>query len=92
MPTEDYSKFLFERIKDLDYASGYLTEVLANETQEAFLIALRDVIEARGENFSLLSEKGRLSLSQSGNMHLITIKEVLDSLGLQFTIARKEAT
>jgi len=98
MKTEDYRKSLFKRLKDPEYAVGYLTDVLANESQKAFLTALRDVIEARDENFSALSERSGITrqglyqvLSESGNPRLSTIKEILGSLGLQFTIARKEA-
>ena len=39
MKTEDYRKSLFKRLKDPEYAVGYLTDVLAEESQEAFLIA-----------------------------------------------------
>ena len=98
MKTEDYKKSLFKRLKDTEYAVGYLTDVLAEESQEAFLIALKDVIEAREENISSLSERSGITrqglyqaLSESGNPHFATIKDVLSSLGLQFTIARKEA-
>lgn len=98
MKTEDNRKSLLKRLKDPEYAVGYLTDVLVDESQEAFLIALRDVIEAREENFSALSEKSGITrqglyqaLSKSGNPQLATIKEVLSSLGLQFSISRKEA-
>lgn len=98
MKTEDYRKSLFKRLKDPEYAVGYLTDVLANESQEAFLIALRDIIESRDENFSALSEKSGISrqglyqaLSESGNPQFATIKDVLSSLGLQLTVARKQA-
>ena len=98
MKTENYKTSLFKRLRDPDYAVGYLTDVLSNESQEAFMIALRDMIEARGENISELSEKSGITrqglyqvLSESGNPRLTTIKEVLNSLGLQFRIARKEA-
>ncbi len=98
MKTEDYRQSLLKRLKNPDYAVGYLTDVLAEESQEAFLIALRDVIEAREENFSELSKEIGITrqglyqaLSASGNPHLATIKDVLNSLGLQFTIARKDA-
>ncbi|MGL5874242.1 MAG: addiction module antidote protein [Xenococcaceae cyanobacterium] len=98
MTTEDYRKSLLKRLKDPEYAVGYLTDVLTQESQEAFLIALRDVIEAREENISSLSQRSGITrqglyqaLSESGNPHLATIKEILNSLGLQFTISRKEA-
>ena len=98
MKTEDYRKSLFKRLKNSEYAVGYLTDVLANESQEAFLIALRDIIEAREENFSSLAERSGITrqglyqaLSESGNPRLATINDVLSSLGLQFTIALKSA-
>ena len=97
MRTEDYRKSLFKRLKDPEYAVGYLTEVLANESQGAFLIALKDIIESRDENFSALSERSGITrqglyqaLSESGNPHFATIKEVLGALGLQLTVARKD--
>jgi probable addiction module antidote protein len=98
MKTEDYKKSLFKRLKNPDYAVGYLTDVLANESQEAFLIALRDIIEAREENVTEFSEKIGLTrqgvykaLSESGNPRLSTVKDVLNSLGLTLSIAQKEA-
>ncbi|MGL5877191.1 MAG: DNA-binding protein [Xenococcaceae cyanobacterium] len=55
-------------------------------------------MEAREENISSLSQRSGITrqglyqaLSESGNPHLATIKEILNSLGLQFTISRKEA-
>ena len=97
MKAEDYRSTLLKRLRDPEYAVGYLTDVLANESQEAFLIALRDVIESREENFSSLSERSGITrqglyqaLSETGNPQFGTIKEVLNSLGLQFTVARKE--
>ncbi len=98
MKTEDYKKSLFKRLQDPEYAVGYLTDVLSNESQEAFLIALRDVIEARNENFSVLSNKSGITrqglyqaLSTNGNPQFATIKEVLGSLGLRLTVAKREA-
>ena len=97
MKTEDYKKSLFKRLKNPDYAVGYLTDVLANESQEAFLIALRDIIEAREENVTELSEKIGLTrqgvykaLSESGNPRHSTVKDILSSLGLTLSIAQKE--
>ncbi len=98
MKTEDYRSSLFKRLRDPEYAVGYLTEVLSNESQAAFLIALKDIIDAREENFSNFSETSGITrqglyqaLSEAGNPRFSTIAQVLDSLGLQFAIARKEA-
>lgn len=82
MKTEDYKTSLYKRLKDPEYAAGYLTDVLAEESQEAFLIALCDIIEAREENVT--------DLSESGNPRLSTIKEVLNSMGLTLSVAQKE--
>ena len=96
MKTEDYKKSLIKRLKNPEYAVGYLSEVMANESQEAFLIALRDIIEAREENVTELSEKIGLTrqgvykaLSESGNPRLSTVKEVLNSLGFTLSISQK---
>ncbi len=45
MPTIDYKELLFEDLKNLDYAAGYLTAAL-EEGQEVFLLAIHDVKQA----------------------------------------------
>lgn len=52
MPSKPFLLKLLELLKDPDYAVDYLTEVLQHESQEAFLIALRHVIDARRESVS----------------------------------------
>jgi len=47
MPSKPYKPVLLERLKNQEYSINYLTEVFQNETQEAFLVALRNVIDAR---------------------------------------------
>ncbi len=44
MPSKPYKPVLLERLKNQEYSINYLTEVFQNETQEAFLVALRNVI------------------------------------------------
>ena len=39
MKTKDYRAGLLKRLEDEEYAVGYLTDVLTQETPEAFLIA-----------------------------------------------------
>lgn len=92
MKTKDYRTGLLQRLSDSDYAVEYLTEVLTEETPEAFLIALRDVIEARGENISALAKEAGITrqalyqaLSAEGNPRFSTITEILRSLDLQFS-------
>ena len=93
MPSKPYKPILLERLKDLDYAVGYLTEVLQNETQEAFLIALRNVIDAREESVSELAKDIGVTrqglykmLSEAGNPRLSTLSQLLKSLGMKINI------
>ena len=98
MKTKDYKPGLLKRLQDPEYAAGYLADVLEHETQEAFLIAVRNVIEARSENMSALADDAGLTrqtlyhaLSESGNPRLSTLREVLKSLGLRISIAEDKA-
>ena len=98
LTTEDYRPSLLKRLEDPDYAVGYLTDVLGSESPEAFYIAIKDVIDARAENISALSAESGITrqgvyqaLSKSGNPRFSTIAQVLDALGLQLAVTRKEA-
>lgn len=92
MRTKDYRSGLLLRLKDPRFAVEYLTEVLTNETPEAFLIALKDFIEAKGENISLLAKQSKVTrqalyqvLSEKGNPRFSTITQILKSLDLRFS-------
>lgn len=93
MKLENYEDKIKERLKDSDYAVEYLTNVLANESQESFLIALKDVIEARGTQISKLSEEAGISrqalyhlLSDKGNPTLSTFVSILKGMGFSLQI------
>lgn len=92
MKTKDYRDKLLQRLQDNEYAVGYLTDVLTHETPEAFLIALKDVIDARGENISALAKEAGITrqaiyqaLSEDGNPRFSTITQILKCLDLQFS-------
>lgn len=98
MNTLEYRPGLLLRLKDPEYASIYLTEVLVNESPTAFLYALRAVVDARGESLSALAERMGITrqglhklLSTQGNPRLSTLNELLRALGLRLTISRDEA-
>ena len=71
--------------------------MLAEQDSEAFLIALKDVVEATGGVGSLAGRVGlkRPSLykilSKHGNPTLATLQEILKPLGLRVSIALEEA-
>ena len=97
MKLKDYRESLLERLREPDYAVSYLTQVLADESQEAFLIALKDVIDARELNVSELAEEAGITrqalykaLSESGNPRFSTITEVLRTLGLEIAIRKTD--
>ncbi len=46
MRLKNYREDLLERLKDADYAAEYLGQVLAENDKAAFLVALKDVVEA----------------------------------------------
>jgi DNA-binding phage protein len=48
MRLKNYREDLLERLKDVEYAAEYLAQVLAEKDKAAFLVALKDVVEATG--------------------------------------------
>lgn len=94
MPSKPYTPMLLARLKDPAYCVAYLSEVLQNESQEAFLIALRLVIEAREEKLGDLADRVGVTrqglaklLSNAGNPRLSTLNELLKSLGMRIQIS-----
>lgn len=94
MRNKPFRPMLLERLKDSQFAVDYLTEVLQNESQEAFLIALRHVIDARQENISELADEVGITrqglyktLSEDGNPRLSTLSQILKSLGMTIKIS-----
>ncbi len=93
MRSKPYLPILLERLKDPEFAVNYLTEVIQHENQEAFMIALRHVIEARQENMTDLADEIGITrqglyktLSEEGNPRLSTLNQLLKSLGMTIKI------
>lgn len=92
MKLKDYKLGLLKRLKDPEYAAGYLADVLETESQEAFLIAVKNVLDARRANISRFSKKTGISrqavyhaLSKKGNPRLSTLNEILKAAGLKIS-------
>lgn len=88
-----YHELLLESLQDPDAALAYLNAALAEEDPRAFLLALKNVIEARGGDMSAFATRAQLNrenlyrmLSKKGNPKLTSIRSVLDTMGLQLTI------
>ena len=76
MRLKNYREDLLERLKDEDYAAEYLARVLAENDKAAFLVALKDVVEATG-GMSVMARRAGLKrpslykvFSKRGNPHL----------------------
>ncbi|MEI6633245.1 MAG: addiction module antidote protein [Chlamydiota bacterium] len=87
-----YEEGLRKDLADAKEAAAYLNAALEDGSQEVFLMALRDVAEARGiakvARESLLNRENIYRiLSAQGNPQFTSLKALLDTLGLKLAIA-----
>lgn len=95
MKMRDYKEGLYKRLQDHDYCIAYLQETLKDEDKSVFLLALKDVIEAK-KGFSAAARESKLNreslykmLSDEGNPYLASIQRLLSVLNLEFSITSK---
>ncbi len=92
MPTKDYTEDLLKRLSSSEYAAQYLKaaldETLSDGNMEAFLLALRNIVDATGARQEVATE-AKISrqhlyqmLSGDGNPTLETLTSVLQAVGL----------
>ena len=89
--TEKYEDSLKEALLNPEEAAAYLSAALEENDQEVFLLALRDITEARGftkmaKNTLLNRENLYRMLSSKGNPQLSSLTTLLDSIGLRLSI------
>jgi probable addiction module antidote protein len=93
--TKSYVESLHRRLaEDPEEAAAYLNAALEDGDQQVFLLALRDVAEARGigklaGETSLNRESMYRMLSKQGNPRLTSLDAVLDALGLRLGVTVK---
>lgn len=93
--TASYQEWLHGRLAaDPEEAVGYLNAALAEGDEQVFLLALRDVAEARGiSQLAAATELNRESmyrmLSTKGNPRLSSLGALLGALGLRLAVAVK---
>lgn len=93
-PSTDYHQHLIESLKDPAEALAYLRAAVEEEDMpEVFLLALRNVAEARG--FAKLAQDAKLNreslyrmLSKKGNPSLSSLHLLLHSLGLRLSVEK----
>lgn len=89
--TASYDEGLKARLTDPHEAAAYLSAALEDGAQDVFLLALRDVAEARG--LSQVARKAKLNrenmyriLSVEGNPQLSSLTSLLHSVGLRLAV------
>lgn len=99
MARKNYDEFLKEELQDPELAAEYLSASIQAGSIDEFLVALRNVAEARGgiSTLSNITELNRQSmyktLSAEGNPRLSSLMAILKALGinLSFSPQTKEA-
>ena len=88
-----HKEALIEELKDPELASEYLNVALMDEDPRLFLIALKDVCDARGEEMTALAKKTELNrenlyriLSKKGNPKLTSIVSLLNAVGFSLAV------
>jgi len=89
---KNYKEHLLKQLQKPKEAAAYLNAALEDEDPHVFLLALRDIAEAKG-GMSWLAEESDLNrenlyriLSLKGNPSFFNLLTVLDAVGLQFSI------
>lgn len=92
MPVRDYRDDLLERLSDPGYSSHYLKaaldETLEDGNMEAFLLALKNIVDAKGpvqevaNDADISRQHLHRLLSGTGNPTLETLTSVLNAVGL----------
>ncbi|MBL7661681.1 transcriptional regulator [bacterium] len=90
----DYQEVLLKKLKNMNYAAGYLTACYEEGT-DAFLLGIKDVVEANG-GFKELANETELNrenlyymLSKRGNPRLNSLHLVLNKLGFEVSFKPK---
>jgi probable addiction module antidote protein len=91
----EFTEILKEELQNPAFAVAYLNEALNSEDKGVFLIALRDVIDARG-NIKGFAEKADIPrpsiyrmLSEDGNPTIEKLAAIFEAMGfkIQVTLA-----
>jgi probable addiction module antidote protein len=89
----DYQEKLLQDLQDPKLATAYLNEALMDEDPRVFLLALKNVLEAQGEEMTDIARKTKLSrenlyriLSKKGNPKLTSIISLLNAVGFSLAI------
>jgi probable addiction module antidote protein len=95
--TEAYEDYMSDLMQDGAEAEAYLTACFESEDHRTFLLALRDIAEARG--MSKIASASGLNrenlyriLSELGNPRLSSLKDLLRALGVKVRFMMEEGS
>ncbi len=96
--SKNYQDSLLESLADANEAAAYLNAALEDGDNEVFLLALRNVADARLGGMAKLAEAAELNreslyrmLSENGNPELNSLARVLQALGLRLAVETDES-
>ena len=91
--SRSYKEGLLKRLQEPQEAAAYLDAALEEGEQAVFLLALRDVAEARLGGMGELAQQSGLnreslyrSLSAQGNPELASLDKLLHAVGLRLSV------
>lgn len=92
-----YEESLLEDLQDPHEALAYLNAALEDEDRRVFLLALKDVLKAQNIDISAFAQDVQITrqniyriLSKTGNPRWDSLNSLLQALGLQVYLTRKE--
>ena len=88
MKTVKHNDWLYEQLKDMDFASQYLTAAAEDEEPAIFLLALRKVAESQGmsqvaSRVGIPRESLYRALSEKGNPRWSTLAPIVRAIGMK---------
>lgn len=93
---KSYKERLLKQLQKADEAAAYLNAALNDEDPHVFLLALRDIAEAKGgvgwlaDEAELNRENLYRTLSMRGNPRFFNLLAVLDAVGLELTVRTRK--
>ncbi len=92
---KNYKEHLLKQLQNPEEAAAYLNAALHDDDPHVFLLALRDIAEAKG-GMSWLADVADLNrenlyrtLSTRGNPRFFNLLAVLDAIGLDLSITAR---
>ena len=89
----EFKEYLLEKLKDPERALAYLNAAFDDEDERVFLLALKNVLQAQGEDMTAVAQEAQLTrqslykiLSKSGNPKLTSLRSILHVLEYDLAI------